>query len=137
VIVYLIRNTANGKCYVGKTTGSLARRWSQHKCEARLGRYDFPLYRDMRIFQPHCFEVEVLGEAPTQRRIAQMERKFIRIFDAVEQGYNMTLHSYGGNTRLTRGSVGRKLSAETRRKIQESNRLAWAEKQAAEKRMAR
>ncbi len=87
MIVYLIRNTANGKCYVGKTTGSLARRWSQHKCEARLGRYDLPLYRDMRVYQPHCFEVEVLGEASTQRRIAQMERKFIRIFDAVESGY--------------------------------------------------
>ncbi len=131
MIVYLIRNTANGKCYVGKTTGSLARRWSQHKCEARLGRYDFPLYRDMRTFQSHCFEVEVLGEAPTQRRIAQMERKFIRIFDAVDHGYNMMLGSCGGRTRKTRGSIGRVRSKETIRKIQESNRRTWAERKAA------
>jgi group I intron endonuclease len=131
VIVYLIRNTANGKCYVGKTTGSLARRWSQHKCEARLGRYDFPLYQDMRIYQPHCFEVEVLGEAPTQRRIAQMERKFIRIFNAIENGYNLMLGSCGGRTRKTRGSLGRRLSPETIRKIAESNRRAYAERKAA------
>jgi group I intron endonuclease len=128
MLVYLIRNKANGKCYVGKTTGSLARRWSQHKCEARLGRYDFPLYRDMRIYQPHCFEAEVLGEAPTQRRIAQMERKFIRIFNAVENGYNLMLGSCGGRTRKTRGSLGRKLSAETIRKIADSNRRTYAEK---------
>lgn len=132
MIVYLIRNTANGKCYVGKTTGSLARRWSQHKCEARLGRYDFPLYKDMRIFQAHCFEVEVLGEAPTQRRLAQMERKFVRIFDAVNNGYNKTLHSYGGQTRLTRGSEGRRLSTETIEKIRQSNLRAYALKKAVQ-----
>lgn len=131
MIVYLIRNTANGKCYVGKTTGSLAHRWSQHKCEARLGRYDLPLYRDMRVYQAHCFEVEVLGEATTQRRISQMERKFIRIFNAVESGYNQAVCSWGGRTRRTRGSVGRKLSDESIHKIKESNRRTWAEKRMA------
>ncbi len=131
MIVYLIRNTANGKCYVGKTTRSLAHRWSQHKCEARLGRYDLPLYRDMRIYQPHCFEIEVLGEAATQRRIAQMERKFIRIFDAVECGYNQAVCSWGGRALKTRGSLGRKHSQETIRKITESNRRAYAERKAA------
>jgi predicted GIY-YIG superfamily endonuclease len=96
VIVYLIRNTANGKCYIGKTSRPLWHRWSQHKTEARLHRMDTPLYQDMRIYQPHVFEHEVLGEATSSRRIAQMERKFIRIFDAVNSGYNCNECSRGG-----------------------------------------
>ena len=128
MIVYLIRNTANGKCYVGKTSRPLWHRWSQHKTEARSGRSNAPLHRDMRIYQFHCFEAEVLAEAPTSRRIAQLERKFIRIFNAVENGYNEAVCSWGGRTRYMRGSVGRKHSAETIRKIRESNRRACAEK---------
>jgi group I intron endonuclease len=131
VIVYLIRNTANGKCYIGKTTRPLWHRWSQHKTEAKLDRNNTPLYRDMRVYQPHCFEVEVLGAASTQRRIAQLERKFIRIFRAVEEGYNMAECSYGGRTRHTCGSPNRKHSAETIRKIKESNRRTQAEKKRA------
>ena len=100
MIVYLIRNTANGKCYVGETTRPMWHRWSQHKAEARMGRKDAPLYRDMRIFQLHCFEVEILAQADNQRRIAQLERKFIRIFHAVDEGYNQIESSTGGRVRV-------------------------------------
>jgi group I intron endonuclease len=130
VIVYLICNTANGMCYVGKTTGTLARRWKQHRCEARLGRKDTPLYRAMRTYQLHCFEVEVLGTAPTQRRLAQLERKFIRIFDAVENGYNVGAISYGARTALTRGSYGRRMSEENKLRLAEG-RAAMQERKAA------
>ncbi len=131
MIVYLVRNTANGKCYIGKTTGSLARRWTQHKCEARLGRLASPLYEDMRTFQAHCFETEVLAEVSTQRRLAQVERKFIRIFDAVNSGYNEAVSSFGGRTLRTQGSPRRKQSPETIRKIKEQNRRTWAERKKA------
>lgn len=123
MIVYLIRNTANGMCYVGKTSRPLWHRWSQHKAEAKLNRMDTPLYRDMRVYQLHCFEVEVLAEAGTSRRIAQLERKFIRIFDAVESGYNCNECSRGGRIKYRRtGSYT--ISPEHRRKINESVRLA-------------
>ncbi|MDE3201711.1 MAG: GIY-YIG nuclease family protein [Acidobacteriota bacterium] len=117
MIVYLIRNTANGRCYVGKTTGTLARRWKQHRCEARLGRKQSPLYDDMRVYQEHCFETEVLATATTQRRIAQLGRRFIRIFRAVEEGYNLATASFGARTRSTRGSYGRSMSEENKRRL--------------------
>lgn len=120
MIVYLIRNTANGKCYVGKTTGTLARRWKQHRCEARLGRYNTPLYQAMRTYQLHCFETEVLGETYSQRALARVERKFIRIFDAVNNGYNCDEISHGGRTASTRGSSGRRMSEENKRKLAEA-----------------
>jgi group I intron endonuclease len=128
VIVYLIRNTANGKCYVGKTTRPLWHRWSQHKCEAKLGRLDTPLYRDMRVYQLHCFEVETLAQADSSRRTAQLERKFIRIFNTVESGYNLDEISHGGRLKFRGSTLGRKHSAETIRKMAESNARTYAEK---------
>lgn len=131
MIVYLIRNTANGKCYVGKTTRTLKARWRQHRTEARIGRYDWPLYRDMRLFQPHCFELEILGEAASQRRLSQMERKFIRIFHAVEDGYNQACASFGGSIRKPSRAERAPLTKEHRKKISESVRRARAERKAA------
>ena len=127
--VYLIRNTANGKCYVGKTTRSLSRRWSQHKAEARLNRLDTPLYHDMRLFQLHCFEVEILATATDQRRLNQVERKFIRIFDTVESGYNQDEISHGGRVKFRR-SFNYQITPEHRAKIVESIRRTWAERKA-------
>jgi hypothetical protein len=85
----------------------------------------------MRTFQAHCFETEVLAEVSTQRRLAQVERKFIRIFDAVNSGYNEAVSSFGGRTLRTQGSPLRKQSPETIRKIKEQNRRTWAERKKA------
>ena len=128
MIVYLLRKTANGKCYVGKTTRTLSWRWTQHRCEARLGRVKSPLYEDMRYFGVGFFEVEELARCRDQRRLNQLERKFIRLFNSVENGYNTAAHSFGGRTRRTAGSPNRKQNAETIRKIKEQNRRTWAEK---------
>ena len=122
MIVYLIRNTANGRCYVGKTSGTLTRRWKQHRCEARIGRHDLPLYRDMRLYQLHCFVTEILAETHDSRRLAQLERKFIRIFDSVEKGYNVAAVSYGGRPRAKRGPSGRRMTAENLLKIKQGTR---------------
>jgi group I intron endonuclease len=130
VIVYLIRSTANGKCYVGKTSRPLWHRWSQHKAEAKLGRLNTPLYRDMRVYQLHVFEVETLAQANNSRRTAQLERKFIRIFDAVEDGYNCNECSRGGRIIFHR-SVSYQITPEHRERINASVRRTMAEKRKA------
>jgi len=128
--VYLIRNKANGKCYVGKTTRSLRRRWYQHKAEARLNRLDTPLYCDMGAFQLHCFEIQSLGETDNQRRLNQLERRFIRIFKAVEKGYNQDALSHGGRVKFTREGFYRPTRVH-RNRIAEGMRRAWADRKAA------
>lgn len=121
MIVYLVRNSANGKCYIGKTSRPLWHRWSQHKAEAKLKRLDTPLYRDMRVYQPRCFETKILAEATSSRRIAQLERKFIRIFDAVESGYNCNECSRGGRIKF-HSSRNYQITPEHREKINASLR---------------
>lgn len=132
MFVYLIRNTVNGKCYVGKTTRTVQSRWRQHKTEMRIERYDTPLYCAMREFGVDAFEVSTLGECASQRRLAQMERAFIRRFNSVEDGYNLAVASYGGRIRNhSRSVITRTLSDVHRMKIAESVRLAWRERNPA------
>ncbi len=130
VFVYLIRNKINGKCYVVKTTRTVASRWRQHRTEMRIFRYDSPLYNDIREFGVSAFEVAVLGECDSQRRLAQMERAFIRRYKSVTEGYNQEVASYGGRIRrgLTHLRPSQPLPEEHRKKIAQSVRLSWLER---------
>lgn len=133
MFVYLLRNTVTGKCYVGKTTRTVQFRWRQHKTEMRIGRYSTPLYEAMREFGVDAFEVSVLGECDSQRRLAQMERAFIRRFNSVESGYNTAVASFGGRIKnRSQSSITRTLSNMHRMKIAESVRMAWRERGAME-----
>jgi hypothetical protein len=128
VIVYLIRNRVSGKCYIGKTTQTLRSRWRQHKTEARIGRLDSPLYVDMRAIGVAFFEVELLAEATCQRRLAQMERKFIAEYKAVDEGYNLDGASHGGRPKLKRTRWSGSLTVDHRKAIAASVRLSWIER---------
>jgi group I intron endonuclease len=128
VIVYLIRNRISGKCYIGKTTQTLHSRWRQHRTEARIGRLASPLYVDMRALGVAFFEIELLAEAECQRRLAQLERKFIAKFNAVTEGYNLTEASQGGRSKLKRSRWTPLLSDSHRKAIAASVRLSWIER---------
>jgi len=130
MIVYLLRNKVNDKCYVGKTTRTLKARWRQHRTEARIGRYDWPLYRDIRDCGTEAFSVELLGKADCQRRLNQMERKFIRQFNSVADGYNQVCASFGGRIRKVSAIAKSPLSQTHREKIAESVRRSWAQRKA-------
>lgn len=132
MFVYLIRNTLNGKSYVGKTTRTVQSRWRQHKTEMRIGRYTTKLYEAMREFGVDAFEVSVLGECDSQRRLAQMERAFIRRFNCVENGYNSSTASFGGKIKnRSESTVTRTLTDVHRKKIADSVRQAWQERSLA------
>jgi group I intron endonuclease len=130
MIVYLLRNRLNGKCYVGKTTRTLKARWRQHRTEARIGRLITPLYRDLRAFGFDAFDVVELGEADCQRRLNQMERQFIRNFNTVAEGYNQATAAFGGRVRKVRAITSTTLTQAHRAKIAESVRRSWLERKA-------
>jgi group I intron endonuclease len=118
MIVYLIRNNFNGKCYVGKTSRSISFRWRQHKTEARIGRRKSNLYEDMR--NGDSFTCVILDEAMDQRRLAQLERKYISQYNAAVDGYNQTTASTGGRAKYRTRRVGSPLPEEHKRRISAS-----------------
>ena len=130
VIVYLVRNKLSGKCYVGKTTRVLSERWHEHIRDARNQRKSGVFYDDLRKLGVGAFEISVLGEADCQRRLNQIERKYIRRYDAVNSGYNQSAAAHGGRPKRRASSIYT-LPQSQREKIAESVRAYRAQRKQA------
>lgn len=123
MVIYLIRNKINGRCYIGKSSRSTQFRWRQHKTEARIGRLKKPLYDDMRKFGFDAFEIVTLAEVDSQTRLNRLEKKYIEEYQAVEEGYNQLDRASGG--RPKRRVYPGPLPEEHRQKIAASVRASW------------
>jgi len=95
--VYVIRNTENAKCYVGSTVRTLAQRMSQHRMAA-LKNSNFPLYVAMREIGISKFYVELLLDAPCERReqLHKVEGNKMRELNTLTpNGYNVVVAGRG------------------------------------------
>jgi group I intron endonuclease len=111
VFLSLVRNTANGKGYVGITTQPLHFRWQRHYSNAKTGGAQ-ALARAIRKYGKEVFTIELLGEAKAWEELVAMERAAIQTYNTFAptgHGYNLTL---GGE-----GALGRIASVETRQRI--------------------
>lgn len=112
-LVYLLTNTVNGRRYVGKTKGSLAKRWYKHvytaKSPAAVG-YRYVLCAAMRKHGQQAFTRDVLGEYATEEDALLAEADWIiKLGTLIPDGYNMTA---GG-----RGTVGYAHTTEDRERM--------------------
>ena len=109
MIVYLIRNTLNGKCYVGQTVCGFKKRWGLH-CWHSQNNPSGLLHRAMQKYGAECFEHCVLATANTIQELNELEIYHIRAQGTLKpNGYNLTS---GGE-----GNTGWHPSNETRCKI--------------------
>lgn len=115
MLIYLIRNKINGKCYVGQTKTSIKERISSHLSCSKHRRYIYkPLYDDINKFGWEMFEVETLCECESFSDLNNKEQCYIDIYDSYNNGYNLTR---GGS-----GCHGHKVSDETKKKISAFNK---------------
>jgi len=128
--LYLIRNTINGKGYIGITRQNLSKRWSKHVTVAAKGE-GFALARAIRKYGVEHFTITVLAEASTYDELRQLEKEAIATHDtfgATGHGYNLTT---GGE-----GSPGVIRSAELRKRMSEARlKSGFRLSEAAVKRM--
>ena len=106
--IYKITNVATGKSYIGYTKFTLEKRWGNHlKCLKRG--VNRKLYDAMRKYGIENFEMETIDEITdaTQDECLQLETLYIAVFDAVENGYNMTYGGLGGSP------IGRSMKGKT------------------------
>ena len=129
MIVYLIRNTVSGKCYVGQTVKTLDRRWATHKREARKGR-GHALADAIRKYGEEAFEATEIACAFNLDSLNFLEAYFISQLNTLSpNGYNLTtggesytrseetLQKMAEATRGTARHKGFKHSPEVRAKI--------------------
>ena len=101
--IYLIRNSINGKGYVGQTTIGVDRRFAKHKENARMG-VDLALYRAMRKHGVDCFTVDEVATC-SPALLDDLEKHYVKFYGtsaANGHGYNMT--DGGDSARRPKGS---------------------------------
>ena len=105
-VVYMLTNLANGKYYIGQTTCFRKRMYAHAIDKARR-----PLASSIQKYGWGAFTKEILGEADNQESLDNLERLWIIVSNSIENGYN-----------LKEGGHKAKPSAESRRKMSESQK---------------
>lgn len=96
--IYLITNHINHKQYVGKTTGTMKRRFQRHIQDAISNRVDTHLARSIRKYGADNFSVELIEEVEDESILGEREKYWIKYYDTYYNGFNETEGGDGGNT---------------------------------------
>lgn len=93
--IYQIKNSINGKVYVGKTLESVEKRWKEHQRDSQRARCkDRPLYRAMNKYGIDKFEISILEEV-SDEVVNEKEKYWIELLGSYKDGYNATLGGDG------------------------------------------
>jgi group I intron endonuclease len=89
MLIYLLKNEANGKIYVGQTVRTLKHRLGQHKRAARYGRKTY-LCNAIRKYGLESFTPRTLETCVSREELNEAEKKWIKRLDATNRtkGYN-------------------------------------------------
>jgi len=91
MIIYLL-SFPNGKHYVGRTRNSLEQRLIEHKTRATKG-YQHPLYYAINKYGWENVSKAKLYTASTEEELVLKELEFIKNFNSLQNGYNLTLNT--------------------------------------------
>jgi group I intron endonuclease len=126
MIVYLLVNRTNLKCYVGQTIkNNLSKRWNKNLSNAKCNDH---LTAAIKKYGAESFARHVLHRCDSQKDADDLERRwiaFLRTHDP-RYGYNKQL---GG----VKWRGGHKLSARTKKKISVAAKARWAKVSPREK----
>lgn len=133
--IYLVRNTKNGKTYVGQTKADPAERWRKHVESALRGR-NFLFYRAIRKYGADAFTLSILHQDVSLDRIDDLEKQTIEQLRSNDPNYGYNVKSggqgggNGGGWKLSpevcrarsERMKGHGFSEETLRKMKESGK---------------
>jgi hypothetical protein len=97
MLIYRVTNTVNDKVYIGKWSHpTVDHRWRLHKSAAKKGS-PYYFHRALRKYGFDAFKVEVIDRAGTGEELADMEKKYISLYQSNNPvlGYNMTIGGEG------------------------------------------
>lgn len=122
MIVYLICNKINGKCYVGQTIMTLRERWNCHLSAARTTSEPTYLQRAIRKYGAGEFVLDVLARATSLADLNELEQRFIQQFEAQnpKKGYNIQAGGREGDIGGGR-PIGIPVTVKTREKLRSAH----------------
>lgn len=105
MIIYKITNKINGKCYIGQTTESMAKRWKRH---IKKTSHCTALKNAILKYGSENFTIEEISKAENLTQLNLLESEFIIKFNTLSpNGYNMTS---GGENPAATDDVRKRLS---------------------------
>ena len=91
MVIYLLQ-FPNGKHYVGRTSNTPEQRWREHKHRADKG-HQHPLYYAINKYGWDSVIKSVLVETTTHEELVTLELDYIKQYDSLANGYNLTLNT--------------------------------------------
>ena len=93
--IYIIKNFANGKIYIGKTERDVNKRFREHLTESRAKNsptYNYCLSRGIRKWGENAFDVAILAENVPIEKLDLIEAHYIDMYNSTdpEIGYNIS-----------------------------------------------
>ena len=93
--IYKITNQLNNKVYIGKTVGTIEKRWNEHcKDYTRRKHENRPLYSAMLKYGIENFLIEEIEECSVEI-LNEREKYWIEYFGSFKYGYNATIGGDG------------------------------------------
>jgi group I intron endonuclease len=87
--VYLIRNVASGRVYVGSTVNEFAKRWKDHARKLARGDHDNPaMQRAWKKHGEEAFRFEEIESGLPRSLVRSREQFWIDALDSYRRGYN-------------------------------------------------
>lgn len=122
-IIYLITNKINGKIYIGRTTTSLKKRWSEHLACGKYWEKYYPnktrtyLYNAMLKHSIDNFTIKEIDKANNFEEMVKMETDYILKYKSSDPsiGYNLSLGEYGDGVEHIVESTRKKMSIASHR----------------------
>jgi hypothetical protein len=111
--IYCIKNTVNGKLYIGQTVRDKKSRWNSHVCDAMSGRDSMPLHSAIRKYGKENFTLRTIATCGSEN-LDWLECVFIALYGTQnrDKGYNRTM---GGDGLKNPSAEVRKKMADAKR----------------------
>ena len=94
--IYKITNKINGKMYIGQTVNTIEIRFKRHVSDAYNGK-EMAISKAIRKYGADNFTIEVIEECEREY-LDEKEKYWIKYYDSVNVGYNMTDGATNANT---------------------------------------
>lgn len=113
--IYMIKNTIDGKMYVGQTYRDVQKRYKEHCHIALNTKRNLPLYNAMRKYGISNFNLIILEKDVVDEKLDELEMYYIEKYNAFREGYNNTCGGGGirgwHHTPESREKFGKSISA--------------------------
>ena len=135
MIIYLVTNKINGKCYIGQTAYSLKKRKREHFYEVKANRDNSYLHKALRKYGAESFKWKVIHECDDKDELNRLEIYYIGYYDTFGNGYNLAIggngsmgykHTDEAKKKMRKAQKNKYFSEEHRRKISESKKRSYS-----------